>query len=434
MSNQPGPLRGTANLARSKQWLHAFDAIARKHQVTTGGGSLLMYQVENELLDESSDRSAFLKALTSYVRADGITVPLFTNDYSMAGHFSDTSKYGTDFYAYDSYPLGFTCNGKRNALSDHEAEFRAIAPTTPQFITEAQGGAFTPWGAPFTPSACAKFADPAFTRQWGVSTIGNGVTAFNYYMLEGGTNWGWTGAPASGFTSYDYGAALDEERTLTDKFAVQKEIGYFQRALPWLAATNPVSAPEPTDVKGSPVHAYQRTTGATGPRFIGFRLGDSNATTDTTFTTPLDLDSDGSANRQHVVDDRDSAISYQGSWVQRSDPGASGKTLTVSSRKGGHGDLDLHRHRDLRHLRYRHRSRHGLPPRRRRRPGRSDRSRRLRPEPACPKSAPRVHRPVRRAPHPHCHQSRQTGAGREEHHRQPRRPARHRRLSSGRPR
>ena len=334
MSNQPGPLRGTANLARSKQWLHAFDAIARKHQVTTGGGSLLMYQVENELLDESSDRSAFLKALTSYVRADGITVPLFTNDYSMAGHFSDTSKYGTDFYAYDSYPLGFTCNGKRNALSDHEAEFRAIAPTTPQFITEAQGGAFTPWGAPFTPSACATFADPAFTRQWGVSTIGNGVTAFNYYMLEGGTNWGWTGAPASGFTSYDYGAALDEERTLTDKFAVQKEIGYFQRALPWLAATNPVSAPEPTDVKGSPVHAYQRTTGATGPRFIGFRLGDSNATTDTTFTTSLDLDSDGSANRQHVVDDRDSAISYQGSWVQRSDPGASGKTLTVSSRKG----------------------------------------------------------------------------------------------------
>merc|ERR1712147_357238 len=124
-----------------------------------------MYQVENELLDESSDRSAFLKALTSYVRADGITVPLFTNDYSMAGHFSDTSKYGTDFYAYDSYPLGFTCNGKRNALSDHEAEFRAIAPTTPQFITEAQGGAFTPWGAPFTSSACAKFADPAFTRQ-----------------------------------------------------------------------------------------------------------------------------------------------------------------------------------------------------------------------------------------------------------------------------
>ena len=63
-------------------------------------------------------------------------------------------------------------------------------------------------------------------------------------------------------------------------------------------------------------------------------MGDSNATTDTTFTTPLDLDSDGPANRQHVVDDRDSAISYQGSWVQRSDPGASGKTLTVSSRKG----------------------------------------------------------------------------------------------------
>ncbi|WP_253687198.1 hypothetical protein [Cutibacterium modestum] len=115
---------------------------------------------------------------------------------------------------------------------------------------------------------------------------------------------------------------------------MQKEIGYFQRALPWLAATNPVSASEPKDVKGSPVHAYQRTIGKTGPRFIGFRLSDSNATTDTTFTTPLDLDSSSSTNRQHVVDDRDPAISYQGPWVQRSDPGASGRTVTVSSRKG----------------------------------------------------------------------------------------------------
>ena len=118
-------------------------------------------------------------------------------------------------------------------------------------------------------NACAKFADPAFTRQWGVSTV-CGVAAFNYYMLEGGTNWGWTGAPASGFTSYDYGAALDEERTLTDKFAVPKEIGYFQRALPWLAYQSG-KCPR-TYRRQGPQSAYQRTS-ATGPRFIGFRLG-----------------------------------------------------------------------------------------------------------------------------------------------------------------
>ncbi|MCD3091929.1 beta-galactosidase, partial [Salmonella enterica] len=92
-------------------------------------------------------------------------------------------------------------------------------------------------------------------------------------MLEGGTNWGWTGAPASGFTSYDYGAALDEERTLTDKFAVQKEIGYFQRALPWLAATNPVSAPEPTQGLPSPrVPAHYRRNRTTLHRLPVGRL------------------------------------------------------------------------------------------------------------------------------------------------------------------
>ena len=62
--------------------------------------------------------------------------------------------------------------------------------------------------------------------------IGNGVTAFNYYMAYGGTNWGWTGAPASGFTSYDYGAGITEDRTLTPKASVQKATGYDTKAVP----------------------------------------------------------------------------------------------------------------------------------------------------------------------------------------------------------
>src|SRR5690606_16972355 len=111
-----------------------------------------------------------------------------------------------------------------------EAQYREISPDSPQFITESQGGAFTPWGAQFDATKAYEFTDPAFTRQWGVRNLGNGVTAFNYYMAFGGTNWGWTGSPSSGFTSYDYGAAITEDRALTEKLAVQKEVGALQQA------------------------------------------------------------------------------------------------------------------------------------------------------------------------------------------------------------
>ncbi|WP_210115812.1 beta-galactosidase [Acidipropionibacterium timonense] len=336
MTNRSGALRGMDNLEQSKVWLKAFDAIARKHLVTRGGGSIIMYQVENEMLDENADRAAFVKALTSFVKSDGIDVPVFHNDYNLGGRYADTAKYGTDFYAYDSYPLGFTCNAPRRAIPDTEDAFRRFAPDTPQFITEAQGGAFTPWGAPFTPSQCYDYTDPSFIRQWGTTNIGNGVTAFNYYMLEGGTNWGWTGAPASGFTSYDYGSSITENRVLTEKVAVQKEIGYFQRALPWLTASDPVDAPAATEVKGAAVKSYQRLAGTDpqGPRYLGFRLSDSNATTDTTFATPLWLDAGGAGASNVTIDDRDPAITYQGAWTKQTDASASDGTISTSSAKG----------------------------------------------------------------------------------------------------
>src|SRR5699024_767537 len=81
-------------------------------------------------------------------------------------------------------------------------------------------------------------------RQWGVRNLANGVTAFNYYMAFGGTNWGYTGSPSSGFTSYDYGAAITEGREPTQKLAVQKELGAFQHAFPPILSMTPV-APQP---------------------------------------------------------------------------------------------------------------------------------------------------------------------------------------------
>ncbi len=125
-----------------------------------------MYQVENELINDNAARRDFLKALAESVKADGITVPLFHNDYGMGGRFKDAANLGLDFYAYDNYPIGFSCDAGRRELGDQESGFRTITTTSPMFITEAQGGAFSPWGAPWTDNdECKKFTDPAFTRQ-----------------------------------------------------------------------------------------------------------------------------------------------------------------------------------------------------------------------------------------------------------------------------
>jgi glycosyl hydrolase family 35 len=344
MTNYSGGLRTTDPkvLAASKAWLHAFNQIASKHLVTKGGGSVLLYQVENELLSDNAARGAFLKSLVGQVKADGIDVPLFHNDYGLGGRFKNTSLYGTDFYAYDKYPVGFNCSAGRNRIDDSEATFRSYAPNSPHFITESQGGAFTPWGASYNASDCYTYTDEGFTRQWGVHNIGNGVTAFNYYMAYGGTNWGWTGAPASGFTSYDYGAGITEDRTLTPKASVQKETGYYTKAVPELSSMNPVQAPSAVVESGSNVKIYARQaeTGqgsvtGNGVRTYAMRLANSNDTTETTFTTALSLGKPrGATTTGFSHDDRNSAITYTGSWSQVADSSAASGTLTRTKTVG----------------------------------------------------------------------------------------------------
>lgn len=344
MTNYSGGLRTTDPkvLAASKAWLHAFNQIASKHLVTKGGGSVLLYQVENELLSDNAARGTFLKSLVSQVKSDGIDVPLFHNDYGLGGRFKNTSLYGTDFYAYDKYPVGFNCSAGRNRIDDSEATFRSYAPNSPHFITESQGGAFTPWGASYNASDCYTYTDEGFTRQWGVHNIGNGVTAFNYYMAYGGTNWGWTGAPASGFTSYDYGAGITEDRTLTPKASVQKETGYYTKAVPELSGMNPVQAPSAVVESGSNVKIYARQaeTGqgsvtGNGVRTYAMRLANSNDTTETTFTTALSLGKPrGATTTGFSHDDRNSAITYTGSWSQVADSSAASGTLTRTKTVG----------------------------------------------------------------------------------------------------
>lgn len=318
-------------LRESLSWLDAFNKIAVNHQVTDGGGSIVTYQAENELLNEGGDRPAFMEELVTKIKGDGITVPVFHNDWGFNGAYVPGSgtvggDVGLDYYAFDQYPLGFNCSNARGQIPDMESRFRARTTTSPMFIAEGQGGAFTPWGANFNTDKCAEFVDPAFTRQYGVNNLNNGINMFNYYMQYGGTNWGWTGSPSSGFTSYDYGAPINEDRQLTPKAAVQKELGYFQRDFEPISNMVPQNgAPVTVDGGAGTINSYQRiatenldtdSVSGNGARYLGFRQADSNTTTEARFTVPLTLSPrEDVIETSYTTDDRDTdAITYTGTW------------------------------------------------------------------------------------------------------------------------
>lgn len=331
------------NLAADLEWLKAVNGIIGKHQITDGGGSVIAYQVENEQIDNSAKHIDYIEKLQSAVVEQGITVPLFHNDWG-DGHGWNVpggpggSKLG--LYAFDTYPLGFDCTGSRGRLSDFEPRIRAQSPRTPVFIAEGQGGAFTAWGRDFQTNECAKFVDSAFTRQFAVNNVANGVTLFNYYMEYGGTNWGWTGDPGSGFTSYDYGAALAENRAITPKLAVQKEFGYLQNAVKPIASAGTVTAPALTVTGGGPVKAQQRlstehagdtSVSGNGMRLITLRHPDSNDTSTSRVTFPLDpADPPGPLEgASYRWNDSDTgALKFTGSWEH-----ATGKSWTSGDHK-----------------------------------------------------------------------------------------------------
>ena len=96
----------------------------------------------------------------------------------------------------------------------------------PLGIAEFQGGSFDPWGGPGY-EKCRQLTGADFNRVFYKDAIGQGVTEQSFYMLYGGTSWGWQPDPYFVYSSYDYGSAITEPRQLTPKYDENKRIGYF---------------------------------------------------------------------------------------------------------------------------------------------------------------------------------------------------------------
>lgn len=93
----------------------------------------------------------------------------------------------------------------------------------------------SPWLSPA--GGCAERTGTEFVNFYYRDNIAQRITILNLYMIYGGTNWGWLAAPFLG-SSYDYGAAISEDRNIGSKYYEIKNLGLFTRAADELAYTD----------------------------------------------------------------------------------------------------------------------------------------------------------------------------------------------------
>jgi beta-galactosidase len=176
-------------------------------------------------------------------RSAGVVVPMISNDASASGHNAPGTGVGqVDIYGHDGYPLGFDCSHPTvwpdAALPTTYWQMHLNdSPTTPYSINEFQGGSFDPWGGPGFAN-CEILVNYEFVRVFYKNILASAAKIFNLYMIFGGSNWGNLGHPG-GYTSYDYAAAISENRQVDrQKYSEIKLLANFVKASPaYLTAT-----------------------------------------------------------------------------------------------------------------------------------------------------------------------------------------------------
>lgn len=234
-------------LAAVDEWMTQINAIVARHQITTGGGNVIAYQLENELGKVEPKHVRHMEHLAKKARADGISVPFFHNaagrlpDWTPKNSTAPWANPGpTDMYAFDGYPGG-TCNVHADASGPNKAPDWGIygkngpkigalsSPKTPGFAAELGGGWFDYWGSNGTYNCTAERQGTGYQRVFYGTNLINRITIHNIYMTFGGTSWGWLAGPVV-YTSYDYGAPISEDRGLRPKAYGLKQQGMFVQA------------------------------------------------------------------------------------------------------------------------------------------------------------------------------------------------------------
>ncbi|KFA69908.1 hypothetical protein S40285_07457 [Stachybotrys chlorohalonatus IBT 40285] len=248
LTRVPGALRTNTDefIEATDLYTSEIGSIIEAAQITNGG-PVLLFQLENEyqhaMPGYPMPEYEYWQSVTDQYRNASIVVPYINNEAHMYGWITAHTPASVDIYGFDGYPLGFDCENPSmwpdNGLpTDWLAVNNELAPDTPLTIPESkfQGGGFQHWGqAGF--ENCALLLNMEFERVLYKNNYAAGATIFNIYMVFGGTNWGNLGH-ADGFTSYDYGAQITEERQLwREKYSeVKLQANFFHVSPAYLEA------------------------------------------------------------------------------------------------------------------------------------------------------------------------------------------------------
>ena len=181
-----------------------------QYQIDRGGNIILM-QIENEYGYYGND-TAYLEFLCGTMREFGITVPFATSD----GPWDENVfRAGMVDGALPTGNFGSSAEWQFGQLK------KIIGDDKPMMCMEFWSGWFDAWGEDHHTSAPEKFAaelDELLKRG-----------SVNFYMFEGGTNFGFMSGRNSGnktadVTSYDYDAPLTEDGRITEKYERLKNV------------------------------------------------------------------------------------------------------------------------------------------------------------------------------------------------------------------
>jgi len=179
--------------------------------LVASGGPILMIQIENEYGSYGNDR-AYTARLKEIWMKNGVSGPFFTGD-------------GPTSYMLEAGHVPGAAIGLDSGSDEKHWDLaRSIAPGVPIFSSETYPGWLTHWGEKW-----ARPGVPGLLKE--VAFLLGAKKSFNFYVVHGGTNFGFTAGANSGgkgyepdVTSYDYDAPIDEQGRTTPKYQALREL------------------------------------------------------------------------------------------------------------------------------------------------------------------------------------------------------------------
>lgn len=223
LQNNPDLVIRTNNkafLEACNTYLEQLSAVVKGY-FSNQGGPIIMVQVENEFGSyvsqrtdiTAADHTAYKTAIYNTLKQTGFQQPFFTSD-------------GTWLFEGGSVDGVLpTANGESNIENLKKQVDKFHKGQGPYMVAEFYSGWLDHWAEPFVKIGSEEIASQ--TKKY----LDAGVS-FNYYMVHGGTNFGFTSGAnyneerdiQPDITSYDYDAPISEAGWATPKFMAIRDI------------------------------------------------------------------------------------------------------------------------------------------------------------------------------------------------------------------